>query len=212
MSFADQLAELNRNTCENISAPQMAILQRAIVTLRKSGIQDRRLQSGESCPNFEFINKQGEPETLCHFLQKGPVILNFFRGFWCSFCKAELEAFESALSDLESLGVQYLAICPQETDASDTDHKNFHVVSDADNQIAKSFGIVYELDEQQKQLFDEWQTDLKTINRSDRWELPLPATYLIDSNRKVRFSFVDVDFRKRMDPQEIVDFVREHLT
>ena len=209
-SFADALAELNRNNCENLTSCQMSILQRAIVTLKKSGIEDQCLQVGETAPDFSFQLDNSE-STLSQLLQQGPLVLNFFRGFWCSFCQVELHAFETALGEFEQLGVQYVAISPQHSQETQLEHPNYQIITDADNKIAHQFRIVYEIDQAQKELYGGFGTDLAAINRSDRWELPLAATYLINTDRTIQFSYTDPDFRKRIDPKELVDFIKEKI-
>ena len=211
MLFTETLRALNRATCEELTAPELAILQRAAVTLRKSGILQLCLQVGETAPDFEFIDNSGEPNSLYQALKKGPVVINFFRGFWCAFCRAELSAFENALNELQSLDVQYLAISPQQAQESPKASASYHVIRDVDNRIARDYGIVFQLQDEQKALFAGWNLMLAKLHESEAWELPLPATYLIGQNRQVLFSFVDADFRKRIDPRELVTFLKEHL-
>ena len=111
-AIRQRYANLNKKSCESLTAPEMAVLQRAIVLLRRSGIVERSLQPGETVPDFIIHDpRRNEPEDypLYSLLDnKGPVILNFFRGFWCSFCQAHLSAFESALQALADDGVEYI--------------------------------------------------------------------------------------------------------
>ena len=113
MSFKEVLAALNRLACSEIAAPQMAVLQKATLMLRKSGILNRCLQLGESAPNFSFASADGAEQTLHQLLEKGPVVLSFYRDGWCGFCCAELEAYEAIIPELTKMGVTYLAISPE---------------------------------------------------------------------------------------------------
>jgi peroxiredoxin len=202
-SFIEQLAEVNRENCDQLPTPQLAVLRRAVGALRKSGIVTRCLQTGETAPDFNFINAADEQTSLYELLATGPTVINFFRGFWCSFCRTELEAYQKVQSKLETLGAHYLAVSPHQEIQEDEHFQN--LICDCDNQIAESFGIVYELQDDEKALFREWGICLDEINQCRKWELPLPAVYLIGQDRLVEFEYVDADFRKRLSPDELIE-------
>lgn len=204
-SFIEHLAEINRVTCDQLPTPQMAVMRRAVAALRKSGIVQKCLQAGETAPNFNFINAANEQTSLYALLTDGPAVINFFRGFWCNFCKTELEAYQKVLPQIKAHGAYYLAISPHQEVPEEELYKNYQMICDCDNQIARSFGIVYELKEAEISLFTEWGICLDEVNQCKKWELPLPATYLIGQDRSVEFHYVDADFRKRLSPDELIE-------
>ena len=218
MSLQDMLKILNKASCENMAAQDMAVLQRATVMLRKSGITDTCLQVGETVNDFFVMMADGEKHLLSELLQDGPLVLNFFRGFWCSYCKTELTAFLNNLQSIEKKGYQYLSLSPQNFCEQSLLKENLppsaitaikqHYGCDHDNQIAEAFGIAYQLDCAQQQLFKQWQTELPAVNDCESWQLPIPATYVINQQRQIVFSFVDVDFRHRFDPEDILEVIR----
>jgi len=216
MSLTQELTQLNSQTCEKLTAPEMAVLQRASAMLRKSGISEQCLQSGESTTDFEF-SANGQNQSLTGLLQKGPVLINFFRGYWCGFCKAELEAYNQLALQMQKLNMSYLAISPNTAEGHSNlsahgQANNAYLINDPNNKIAKSFGIVYEVCANQKELFSSWGLDLAQLNQSDKWELPLAATYIISRNGCVEFSYVDTDFRKRLDPEVVISQMKELTT
>lgn len=204
-SFTEHLAEINRKSCDRLPTPQMAVLRRAVSDLRKSGIVEKCLQAGETTPDFSFINAANEQSSLYALLADGPTVINFFRGFWCNFCRTELEAYQKVLPQFEALGAYYLAVSPHQPMPAQEQYKNYQVMCDCDNQIGRSFGIVYELQDVEKSLFAEWGIRLDEVNQCKKWELPLPATYLIGQDRMVEFQYVDADFRKRLSPDELIE-------
>lgn len=204
-SFFDKLAALRQASCAQIPTPQLAVLTRATARLRRSGILQRCLQPGETAPNFQFIDRDNNQQSLYQLLETGPVVLNFFRGFWCKFCQTELEALETIRTELENTGCHYLAISPQQPASVADGLQRVQFVFDKQNQIARSFNIVYQLDDQEKALLAEWQVDLANSSDSDSWELPIPATYVIGRDRTVAFQFTDVDFKNRCCPNELID-------
>jgi peroxiredoxin len=204
-SFFDKLAALRHASCDQIPTPQLAVLTRATARLRRSGMLQKCLQPGETVPNFQFIDREHNQQSLYGLVETGPVLLNFFRGFWCRFCRTELEALELVRNDLEQAGCHYLAISPQQPDEVATDFSRVQFVFDKQNQIARSFNIVYELSDEEKDLLSDWQVDLENTSKTGRWNLPIPATYVVSQNKTVSFQFTDVDFRSRCSPEELID-------
>lgn len=204
-SFYDKLAALRLASCDQIPTPQLAVLTRATARLRRSGMLQKCLQPGETVPNFQFIDGNNNQQSLYSLLESGPVVLNFFRGFWCKFCQTELEALELVRTELDRAGCHYLAISPQQAEAGGHHFPRVQFVFDKQNQIARSFNIVYDLAEEEKSLLSEWQVDLENSSESGTWSLPIPATYVIAQNKTVAFQFADVDFRSRCCPQELIE-------
>lgn len=204
-SFFDKLAALRHASCDQIPTPQLAVLTRATARLRRSGILQKCLQPGETVPNFQFIDKDNNQQSLYGLLESGPVVLNFFRGFWCKFCETELEALELVRSELDAAGCHYLAISPQQAEGGANNFQRVQFVFDKHNQISKAFNIAYELSDEEKSLLSEWQVDLESSSESGVWNLPIPATYVVAQNKTVSFQFADVDFRTRCCPEELVE-------
>lgn len=204
-SFFDKLAALRHASCDQIPTPQLAVLTRATARLRRSGILQKSLQPGETAPNFQFIDHDNNQRSLYSLLETGPVVLNFFRGFWCSFCQTELEALQLIRSELERTGCHYLAISPQQPESGSEAFERVQFVYDKHNQIARSFNIAYDLGKDEVELLSEWKIDLANTSENGNWSLPVPATYVIAQDKTVAFQFADVDFRARCCPDELVD-------
>lgn len=202
--FLDKLAELRSAHCDQMPTPQMAVLVRLTARLRRSGITARCLQVGETAPDFEFARADGARSSLYELLTQGPVVVNFFRGLWCAYCRTELEAFELVRARLEALGCNYIAISPQPITNSGAS-AGIELVYDHDNAIARQFDLVYELEAEERRLFEEWGIRELVANST---ELPLPATYVIAADRTVAFRFVDVDFRARCCPDDLLEEVK----
>ena len=210
-----KLAALRSAACEDMPTPELATLTRTTARLRRSGILERCLQVGESVPNFSFNDNQNKERHLYDMLVEMPVVVNFFRGFWCTFCQTELEAYAAARAEIEQLGCYYLAVSPQslpvegeqgQPGTSTSEH--FQVLFDKDNTIAKQFDLAYKLEPEEIALFESWGLQLDIVNESASFELPLPATYLINQDRTIGYQFVDADFRTRCCPEDLINEVR----
>jgi peroxiredoxin len=204
-AFQDKLTQLRANNCENLPTPELAILTRTITRLRRDEMHTRCLQVGETVPNFEFIDANNVNCKLYEVLESGPVILNFFRGFWCQYCKTEIEAYENIQSELTRLGCTYFAISPQMLETAGNLPENYQVIFDRDNKIARDFGIVYALEQAERNLFESWGLMLDKVNGSDGSELPVPATFIVCKDRTIGYEYVDVDFRARCCPEQLLE-------
>jgi peroxiredoxin len=114
---------------------------------------------------------------------------------------------------IKELGATLIAISPETHDrALSTVQKNeltFDVLSDQGNLVARQFGLVFQLPEDLRAVYASFGLDLKAANADDSFELPVPATYVIDQDRKIRMAFIDADYTKRLDPEEIVSVLSE---
>lgn len=65
------------------ASPEMiGIMVRSTEQLRSSGILQRVLKPGQKAPSFELPNQDGESVDSRELLERGPLILSFFRGVW----------------------------------------------------------------------------------------------------------------------------------
>ncbi len=112
------------------------------------------------------------------------------------------------LPEIEAQGASLVAISPQLPDKSLSTKEKlkiaFEVLSDVGNKVARSFGLVFTLDEELRPLYTDWGADLPEYNGDQTFELPLPATYVIDRDGTIVLAFVDTDYRLRLDPEDII--------
>jgi peroxiredoxin len=88
-------------------------------------------------------------------------------------------------------------------------HLTFPVLSDVGNQVARQFGLVFQLDELGRRLHQLGGADLPDYNGDDSWELPVPGIFLIDQSRKLRLASVDAIPSRRLDPSFVLARMKE---
>jgi peroxiredoxin len=190
------------------SAEQMERMDQDIEALSHSGFVNRSLQVGDRIPNFSLPDANGDLFELQTLLESGPTVISFYRGMWCPYCSLELRALEEILPTIQALGACLVSISPQtrRSTRSTSEQQNLtHIVlSDVDNQIARQFGIVYQITEPMRQVFEEFGLSLEKFNGSGAQELPVPAIFVVTQDGIIAHRFVDPDFTKRMDPVEII--------
>ena len=85
----------------------------------------------------------------------------------------------------------------------------FEVLSDNSNVIAKEYGLVFSLAEELRPIYLSFGINLPANNKEDSYEIPMPATYVINKNKEIIFSFIDEDYTKRCEPQDIIDVIKK---
>ncbi|MGH9651833.1 MAG: AhpC/TSA family protein, partial [Terriglobales bacterium] len=84
----------------------------------------------------------------------------------------------------------------------------FPVLSDPGNGVAGQFGLAYRLPEELERLYRSIFLNLPLANGNQSWELPLPATYILERDGTVLYTFADPDHMKRAEPAEIIESLR----
>jgi peroxiredoxin len=124
------------------------------------------------------------------------------------YCNIQLRAYQSVLPQISALGARLVAISPQLPDNSlDTVNKNtltFDVLSDVGSEVARSYGLVYSLPDEIRAALRSNNKALPSINGDESWELPVPATYVIARDRLVALAYIEVDYRKRLEPEALL--------
>lgn len=170
------------------------------------------LAQGMPAPEVMVRSATNEPMPLSSLWKDRPVVLVFYRGGWCPYCTGHLTQWQGKLAELEAAGATLVAISPEKPErASKTAGKHdlgFRIVSDASMDAARMFGLRFELDPDTQQKYRGYGVALDTINASGTWELPVPATFVIDRDGVIRYASADADYSKRDDPAHAIDAVR----
>jgi len=166
------------------------------------------LAVGDRAPDFELPNAHGHRIRLAYELERGSVVLTFYRGAWCPFCNLQLRSLQQALPQIEALGASLVAISPQLPGGSrsmiDKNALTFEVLSDLQSHVASDYGITFTLAPTDQTLFLEVGNDLRRANGDSRWVLPAPATFVIAADGTIHLARVDSDYTTRINPDEIL--------
>lgn len=184
------------------------IFQRSIEELKEDNIGKNSLLVGELMPSFNFKNTNEEEVSLDKSLgENKKLIIAFFRGNWCPFCSLELQALNKSFDKLQSKGFGLIAISPQTTQYNKEIKKNlklnFEILSDAKSQYAKELGIDFTLQDYAVPHYKALGIDLKKLNADDQNRLPIPAVFVIDSNKVIKYKFVDSNYMNRVNIEEL---------
>jgi len=167
------------------------------------------IKIGEKAPHFNLPNAQGELVDLEALVKQGPLVITFYRGNWCPYCNLQLRALQERLGEIKALGASLIAISPQVPDGSmtadDISKMDFIVLSDQDAKVASQYGVAWEVPEfLMEHMRVDRQLDLEKINNGNAHVLPIPATFILDRNATVIWNYVNVDYRTRSEPEDII--------
>lgn len=206
VSLGEQLKRMQQ--ASKLPTKKRKIMEAAAEKLRRSQIAKKAPKLGETLKDFSLPNSKGKSISLRELRAKGPVIVTFYRGSWCPYCNVQLNSYQAHLGAFSKRGAKLVAITPEIPDltAETTSSRElgFDILTDKDNRVAKQLGLVFGVTPALKKLYQEFGIDLEKSQGNSEWELPVPATFVINRNGKIIYAFVDTDYKKRADPEAIV--------
>jgi peroxiredoxin len=213
MSLSEILAARRERSVGRIKPEHKEKQERHIAELRASGQVERAIKVGDRAPAFELSTARGARVASADLLATGPLIVSFFRGKWCPYCVAELEALDEIVPELRALGGNLVTITPERAERTreliEEKHFAFDILVDRGNAVAEAYGVGYTFPEYLRDLYrDVLKHDLSAHNDNPIWKLPMPARFVIDTSGIVREAKVDPDYRQRPEPSESLEVVR----
>lgn len=189
-------------------AETQAIHAQAVAELKARHLAANILSMGAKAPQFELPDHDGKIVSSTGLLAKGRLLLCFIRGRWCPFCVGQLEAMNLILPEIAQAGATFVAISPQTVKQSffmHDQHKfHFPLLSDAGNKVARQFGLTYRVPAPQEAVYRRAFVNLPFTNGDESWELPIPATYILDRDGTVLYASANEDYTERPEPCDIV--------
>ncbi|MCK1361835.1 peroxiredoxin-like family protein [Bradyrhizobium sp. 199] len=161
---------------------------------------------GDAMPPFMLPDEGGRLVTLPSLLERGPLAVMFFRGHWCPYCRLNVRAVVQARDRIKAVGAQIVAVMP-ETQEYTTQIKAessapFPILTDLDNGYALSLNLAIWLGAEIQGLLS--YQDMAKFHGNDGWILPIPAVFVVGRDGVVKARFVDPDFRKRMEIDDLL--------
>jgi peroxiredoxin len=120
---------------------------------------------------------------------------------WCPFCQLELQALARAQPEIERLGATLVGLSPL---PGGGESSTFPLLRDQGCRVAARYRIAFTVPARLQPAYLALSYPNRLKKSTDRWVLPLPATYIIDRSGLVMLSYVDADHTTRLEPAEII--------
>lgn len=201
--------DLHAERVRTMDAAKLAININQRKTLVETADPSKWLKVGDEVKDFDLPEVDGGRVRLNELLERGPVVLIFFRFEGCPACNLALPYYQrNLLPGLRELGATLVAISPQLPDRlkaiKDRHALQFSVASDLNNELSRRFGILYTFDEASKQSSLASGKPIGEVTGTGTWELPQPTAVVIGRNRVVRFADVHPDWLLRSEAEPIL--------
>ncbi|MFM9935640.1 MAG: peroxiredoxin-like family protein [Novosphingobium sp.] len=181
--------------------------------LRAVGVGASAPVVGDTFPDFSLPNVDGGYRRLGDVLEEGPVVINFSRGRWCPYCVHEISAWADMLPAVADAGARFIEITGETgggaraiaATLAAADHASTaEILCDVDHGVALSLGLAFFAGEPMLDFYRKRGLDFHALYGSQSGFLPVPGTFTVGRDGVVRYAFVDVDFRNRAEPAEVI--------
>ena len=207
MSLQQQLDAFKAQFKQQAPEEAFNAFARSTQELIDSNQASSALKKGDTAPTFTLNDQDGNPVSLQSLLDKGPVVVSFYRGVWCPYCNIELQALEAAAKDIREKGASLVAISMQrQADSRKSKRDNnlsFPILTDTAGELAEQFGIRWALQDYVIEFKKMFNVVLPEIHGDGQWNLPMPARYVIGTDGVVAYAEVNPDYTQRPEPSDL---------
>ncbi|MGI8580565.1 MAG: peroxiredoxin-like family protein [Chitinophagaceae bacterium] len=160
-------------------------------------------------PDFSATDQRGEKINLKKQLNKGNVVLFFYRGQWCPYCNKQLKQLEDSITFIKEKGATVLAITPElPENISKTIEKtkaSYSVLFDDGLKIMNAYKVAFSVEATTVAKYKGFGVDFLKVNGTNGANLPVPAVYIVNKKGKIIYRHFDVDYKKRSSIKDILD-------
>jgi peroxiredoxin len=185
--FADATRKLHPSTA--------AIVDRLVARLKQHDAGKDAPKPGDAMPPFVLPDER-------------PVVITFHRGHWCPYCRISISTLVKAQPRIEALGARMVAIVPDRAqfaaEMRQDCNVNFPILSDMDNGYAMLLNLAIWVGAEMKEYMTKIGRLLPEYQGNDSWMLPIPATFVVGKDGRIKARFVDPDYRKRITIEELI--------
>lgn len=227
-SLAERLEECTER-CRNLDAPLATrlraladdvrllsaefadVVDHMVTRLEKAGVGVQAPKPGERMPEFVLPDQEGRLVKLSELQKNGPVVIAFHRGHWCPYCRINASALAAIEGEVNSAGAALVAITPEvrkfASELKEGASASFPILCDIDNGYALMLNLAFYVGDEKRRYMEAAGWDIGSFQGNESWTLPIPATFVVGADGIVQARFIDPDYRKRMDIDDILDAV-----
>ncbi len=167
------------------------------------------LHTGMKAPLFEALDADSSMFSLTEQLRETPVVLIFYRGFWCPVCNKHLANIQDSLKLIETAGAKVIAVSPEKPlyleDMAEQSGAEFTLLYDANYEIADAYDVSFKPSAFTRFTYNTFAgANMKETHSDESQQLPIPATYIINNKGVIVWRHFNPDYKKRASVKEIL--------
>jgi peroxiredoxin len=167
------------------------------------------LKAGDVAPDFTVADQNGKNIQLKKLLQKGEVVLIFYRGQWCPYCNKQLSNLNDSLPFITAKGATVLAVTletPENIKKTIGKTKAvYSILEDKYMAIMKAYKVNFAVDEKTVEKYKKYGIDFDKVNGANGANLPVPATYIIGVDGTIKYAFFNPDYTQRTSVKVLLE-------
>lgn len=172
----------------------------------------RGLETGMKAPFFKAIDADNKQFELSDALERGPVVIIFYRGSWCPVCNRHLATIQDSLKLITDKGASVVAISPEKPEylgeMAEKTGARFSLLFDEGYKIANAYDVTFVPKRFELLIYNTvLGANLKDAHSDDTQQLPIPATYVIDKNGTIVWRQFEPNYKKRSTIKDIAEVV-----
>lgn len=169
----------------------------------------------QKAPLFEVKDQFGNQIIISEILEKSKVLLVFYRGSWCPYCKKHLSMLQENLEEISEDGTRVVIVTPEKPEfisgMTERTEAKLSIVHDQYGKIMKDYGVDFEINEDN---VPKWYnlTSKKAIeynSEATNATLPIPATFIINKEGTFDYIHFDPDYKNRSSFEEIIKSLKK---
>lgn len=170
---------------------------------------------GATVPDVELKSIDGKSQKLQELVGQKPTVLIFYRGGWCPYCSRHMMELQKIENEIVELGYQILAVSPDKPEELSKSmvkgELSYTLLSDSPMDVSKAFGIAWKMDDKGVARYLEVGIDLEKSSGYTHHLLPAPAVFIINTEGKIRFTYVNPDYKERINGDVLIAAAKAYL-
>jgi len=162
---------------------------------------------GETLPNANFQNPEGNYVQLKALLEEKPTVLVFYRGGWCPYCNVQLSGLVEIEEDVLELGYQILAISPDDfknlQSTIENNSTKYKLLSDPNGEFIQEIGIAFKTSSSLKEYI---------ISKGQKGEtssvMPVPTVIIVDKKGVIKFEYINPNYKERISGDMLLSVLK----
>jgi peroxiredoxin len=190
-------------------SPEMAAaVDRLVDRLQQSGAGEDAPKVGEIMPAFSLPDETGRIVNLKDLYRDGSAVIVFNRGHWCPYCRISINELAKVQDTISARRAQIVGIVPDRnkyaSELKAESNVRFPILSDMDNGYAMSLNLAVWVGSELESIMKSIGRDLPEYQGNNSWMVPIPATFVVNQDGRVKARFIDPDYRHRVAVEDLL--------